>query len=349
MVGSVDVKKTLFASLLVVAALSGAAAEPVGLVLSGGGAKGAYEVGVWKALCEAGVADRITVFSGTSVGAINAALLASVRDPDKCAQIWREEVSGVFVPDANLKWAVLWEIAKNAGSATCKRKQGKKSGEDLSWWDGSVIFAEATASVGIKAVKKIIDSVHGPSNSVGVCDSSRLRDALRRHLPERWETMLPLVYATAVAKEQGGAHLFCLNGNERERDIDYVMASAAIPIGYGSVEIDGVPYVDGGFEAQGGDNTPVKAVVEKHPEVKTIIVVYLKDRTHLKRRVSQEDFPGVNLIEIIPSQNIGGRFWGLQGVVDSSPEKIELLLSLGYDDAMRVLKEAAESCPVLKR
>ena len=349
MAGSIDVKKTLFASLLVVAALSGAAAdELVGLVLSGGGAKGAYEVGVWKALCEVGVADRITVLSGTSVGAINAALLASVRDSDKCAQVWREEVIGVFVPDANLMWAVLWEMFKNAGSATCKRKQGKKSGEDLSWWDGSVIFAETTASVGIKAVKKIIDSVHGPSNSVGVCDSSRLRDALRRHLPERWETVPPLVYATAVAKEQGGAHLFCLNGNERERDIDYVTASAAIPIGYGSVEIDGVPYVDGGFEAQGGDNTPVKAVVEKHHEVKTMIVVYLKDRTHLKRRVSQEDFPDVNLIEIIPSKDIEGRF-GFLGLIDSSPKTVEFLLNLGYSDAKRVLKRCAEILGIRKQ
>jgi NTE family protein len=336
------VKLVIMGGFVAVAALSGAmAAEPVGLVLSGGGAKGAYEVGVWKALCEAGVADRITVFSGTSVGAINAALLASVRDPDKCARIWREEVSGVFVPDANLKWAIFCEIFKNAGSAMCKRKQGKESGERLSLWDGSVILAETSASIGVKAVKKIIDSVHGPSNSVGVCDSSGLRDALRRHLPERWETVSPLVYATAVAKEQGGAHLFCLNGNERERDIDYVMASAAIPIGYGSVEIDGVPYVDGGFEAHGGDNTPVKAVVEKHPEVKTMIVVYLKDRTHLKRRVSQGDLPGVNLIEIIPSKDIEGRF-GFLGLIDSSPKAVEFLLNLGYSDAKRVLKRCAE-------
>ena len=30
--------------------------EPIGLVLSGGGAKGAYEVGVWQVLEETGIA-----------------------------------------------------------------------------------------------------------------------------------------------------------------------------------------------------------------------------------------------------------------------------------------------------
>ena len=49
----------------------------IGLVLSGGGAKGAYEVGVWEALKESHVADDICAISGTSIGAINAALRSS--------------------------------------------------------------------------------------------------------------------------------------------------------------------------------------------------------------------------------------------------------------------------------
>lgn len=62
------------------------------LVLSGGGGKGAYEVGVWKALHEYGIARKVTAISGTSAGGLNAALFAtsSVEDSEK---IWREEVS----------------------------------------------------------------------------------------------------------------------------------------------------------------------------------------------------------------------------------------------------------------
>ena len=41
----------------------------IGLVLSGGGGKGAYELGVWKALKELNLNKYISVFSGTSIGA----------------------------------------------------------------------------------------------------------------------------------------------------------------------------------------------------------------------------------------------------------------------------------------
>lgn len=56
-----------------------------GLVLSGGGGKGAYEVGVIKALVEAGV--KIAAVSGASVGALNAALFATY-DVDSIIKIW---------------------------------------------------------------------------------------------------------------------------------------------------------------------------------------------------------------------------------------------------------------------
>ena len=43
-----------------------------GLALEGGGAKGAYQIGAWKALREAGI--RFSAVSGTSVGALNGAM-----------------------------------------------------------------------------------------------------------------------------------------------------------------------------------------------------------------------------------------------------------------------------------
>ena len=44
------------------------------IALEGGGAKGAYEIGAWKALEEAGI--KYNAVSGTSVGALNGALMA---------------------------------------------------------------------------------------------------------------------------------------------------------------------------------------------------------------------------------------------------------------------------------
>lgn len=43
-----------------------------GLVLAGGGTKGAYQVGVWKALCELGI--KVKAITGASIGALNGAL-----------------------------------------------------------------------------------------------------------------------------------------------------------------------------------------------------------------------------------------------------------------------------------
>lgn len=46
----------------------------IGAVFEGGGGKGAYQIGVWKAMRELGIDEYVTDVSGTSVGALNAVL-----------------------------------------------------------------------------------------------------------------------------------------------------------------------------------------------------------------------------------------------------------------------------------
>ena len=60
-----------------------------GLVLDGGGARGAYQIGAWRALKEAGV--HICAVSGTSVGALNGALVC-MDDLEKAEKIWNEMI-----------------------------------------------------------------------------------------------------------------------------------------------------------------------------------------------------------------------------------------------------------------
>ena len=62
-----------------------ASAQRVGLVLSGGGAKGLYHIGVIKALEENGI--PIDYVSGTSMGAIIAGLYAIGYTPEQMADI----------------------------------------------------------------------------------------------------------------------------------------------------------------------------------------------------------------------------------------------------------------------
>ncbi len=61
--------------------------EKFGLVLESGGAKGSYEIGACKALEEMGV--KITGVTGTSVGALNGAMVAQ-HEIDKAYQMWHD-------------------------------------------------------------------------------------------------------------------------------------------------------------------------------------------------------------------------------------------------------------------
>lgn len=73
-----------------------------GLVLEGGGAKGAYQIGAWKALREAGV--KIKGIAGVSVGALNGALIC-MDDLERAEEIWKNiEYSHVMdVSDETIK------------------------------------------------------------------------------------------------------------------------------------------------------------------------------------------------------------------------------------------------------
>lgn len=72
------------------------------IALEGGGAKGAYEVGVWKALDEAGV--RYQAVAGTSVGALNGAMMAA-GELEEAIRLWENVTfSQVFdVDDVQMK------------------------------------------------------------------------------------------------------------------------------------------------------------------------------------------------------------------------------------------------------
>jgi len=107
------------------------AAPCIGLVLTGGGARAAYQVGVLEALAqlrrEAGAArgaPPFQVFAGSSAGAINAAALACGADDfqgavGRMAQVWRDFEPGQVYRVDNLaaldvvgRWRMLYGLAQ---------------------------------------------------------------------------------------------------------------------------------------------------------------------------------------------------------------------------------------------
>ncbi|MCZ9937831.1 patatin-like phospholipase family protein [Brachyspira hyodysenteriae] len=65
--------------------------KKLGLVLGGGGGLGSYQIGVWKALREYEIDKMIKAISGTSVGVLNACLIAQ-NNYDIAEYIWTNEI-----------------------------------------------------------------------------------------------------------------------------------------------------------------------------------------------------------------------------------------------------------------
>ena len=82
------------------------------IALEGGGARGAYEIGVWRALDEAGI--RYNAVSGTSVGALNGAMFA-MGDRAVAENVWKnitmaDVINAGKLSDAELKDLVAGNI-----------------------------------------------------------------------------------------------------------------------------------------------------------------------------------------------------------------------------------------------
>ncbi len=87
-------KRALWVVLLVLAVAPKATGQSVGVVLSGGGAKGLYHVGILKALEENGI--PIDYVSGASMGAIVGGMYAAGYSPDEMLQF--------FITDSTQQW-----------------------------------------------------------------------------------------------------------------------------------------------------------------------------------------------------------------------------------------------------
>ena len=343
-------KKRAMLYACVVFVTSCAQALPIGLVLSGGGAKGAYEVGVWQALYKAGLAGDVAAVSGTSIGAVNAALFASWPDPKGAERLWLENLGKAFVPNDRImqmaserKFAEflngkLQTYAEIAGIPAASLPEDSRMAIEREARDEfarkGILRDLATA------LKTYQDSLVGEARD-GLCDGNVLRTVLEDNLPTNWPRATPRVYVTALMNNEGRPQAFCLNKGTSEDRILRLLASTAIPAVFPPVKIDGKSYIDGGYEARGGDNTPLKPILDHHSDIKTVIVVYLNDEKNLGtfRRTKNRDSAaaaGVRLVEIIPSEDINGAF-GVGGVFDTSPETARRLIELGRKDARKAL------------
>lgn len=286
-------KKFAFLSIFLFSAIF-AFSQEYAVVLAGGGGKGAYQVGVWKALNEYGIAQKVSVISGASVGGLNAALF-SVSSVTEAENIWKEQVSKKLTKDSNLI-----------------------SQEGLS---------ELLDTVPL-------ENLYDSSVQVYVC---AVRDRLK---------VLKFIKSTILGSGVGKhTYYFNLNKDEKEDIKAKLLATSAFPVICDSVFVNdgdgGHNYSDGGEESVGGDNLPIKPIVEKFPEIKNIIVVYLSDKDHVTRRIRAKDYDNLNIIELFPSIDIDGDGFFesiLDGTANFSEARINLLIKKGYEDTVDYLQ-----------
>jgi NTE family protein len=214
------------------------------LVLQGGGALGAYQLGVYQALHEAGVEPDWVI--GTSIGAINASLIAG-NGPENRTERLRE----------------FW----------C-RMQHSPWAELLGAWPGIGPWAAnlTTMAQGIPAFfRPNLPAFLGPhvplgSEAASYYDTSPLARTLSELIDfdriNRRETRLTVGAANVRTSE-----MRYFDSRDMDLDVRHVMASGALPPAFPAVRIDGDLYWDGGILS----NTPLEAVFDDNPRRNSIV------------------------------------------------------------------------------
>lgn len=272
------------------------------LVLSGGGAKGSYQLGVVSALMQYGLYDKITGFSGASIGALNIALIESV-GIDKAIDIWQKRVSDVFLSDS-INFYEIMNMLRNIKTGTPLKKSYLCDRKNL-----VEIFKEFHIH-NLSASDKVIYA-----STVDITDVPKELRSIRAALS---------AYDNFPV---GNISYLALNYKSAENVYKILLASSALPLIFEPIEINEKHYVDGGLI----DNIPIKPLYDYG--FKNIIVISCDYDTSLDEL--QEKFPKSNLYLIKPDNDLGNLF---NGTLNFHKNKLSQSFELGYQNGMEFSK-----------
>lgn len=180
----------------------------VGMVLQGGGAKGGYQIGVWKALRELNI--EIGCVTGTSVGAINGALI--VQDKfDEAYDFWYNMDLRLVIKD-----------------------------------DPEVYHQLVTRNIDIKNMQMYFDYIKKIIKQKGL-DIEPLKDLIEKEVDEELirNSSIDFGLVTISLSDWKPMELY-VKDIEAGKIGDYLLASSLLP-GFKPQIIDGKKFLDGGF------------------------------------------------------------------------------------------------------
>jgi len=267
----------------------------LGFVLSGGGARGAFQVGVYERLLEdPRFARGPAVLSGTSAGGINAALIAAGKSPVEMLQFWKAiaddppvTASGPFFRGAlrSLLRLTLEESARWLRTPSAFATFVRRARNHVPFGPGNVLalWVEYVLTARFELVSRFLEGIEEPF----VADTARLRARLvdvfgGERVPNRG---LRLALNTVDA-HTGQVVRFVTAPAPLTRSPDYVvvdaitvdmvLASASIPLLFPPVQIGRHLLWDGGLLV----NTPLAPVVALGAdEIVTVLVTEPADPT----------------------------------------------------------------------
>ncbi|MFH1562566.1 MAG: patatin-like phospholipase family protein [Nitrospirota bacterium] len=248
----------------------------IGLVLSGGGAKGAYEAGVVKALIDARI--KFDVIAGTSVGGLNAVLIAA-NQIDDLITVWVEKITNndaIFVLNGKLKLNPLLLLLP-------------------------IIFIKGKIIKILSRLGSIVDSSPLQNLLKHTINYNNLKSSGNRLILTG--TNLQIGSEETFVKAENGKFFIKRKGwvkEIKEEDfekmaISATIATSAIPVAFNPEVISGYQYVDGGI----GNNTPLLNAIEAG--CKDIFTVLIKppSRTPLDTKFDNLFSIGGRAIEIL--------------------------------------------------
>jgi NTE family protein len=214
------------------------------LVLQGGGALGAYQVGVYQALHEAGMEPQWVI--GTSIGAINGAIIAGnppAERMDKLTRFWRM-VQQHGQADFGAWWSALSHAAANYKIYA--------EGIDGFFKPNPRAVSDVNAAVGVEhAAFYSTQPLH--DTLVALIDFDYINAK---------KTRLTLGAVSVVSGEMS-----YFDSRDQPLGLQHVMASGALPPAFPAVRVEGEAFWDGGIYS----NSPIEVVMDDVPRRNALI------------------------------------------------------------------------------
>ena len=217
------------------------------LVLQGGGALGAYQAGVFQALHEHRLAPDWIV--GTSIGAINAAILAGNPHETRLSRLRQ-----------------FWQGIAHRDSIDMRHLSDpqRRSNILLQTWD--TLLRGVPGFFSPRLFSPFAAGAEVAPEEASFYDTTELRDTLNQLVDFDYLNTPGGIRLTVNALKVTCGTLRGFDNRELSIHADHIRASGALPPGFPAVRIDGDLYWDGGLYS----NTPLQTVLDDSEQVDTL-------------------------------------------------------------------------------